>query len=247
MSINRILLTGASSDLAGALVERLVQWNPSPAVLAHYHASPDPVLRLQERFGGILEGIQADLSSPEDTNRLVENVRSRWGHPEGIVHFPALPLRLERFKAWDQERFLADLSIQVFSLGQILRAFLPEMAKSEKRCKVVFVLSSVVHGIPPKFMSMYTVAKYAQLGLMRAVAAEYAGTSVSLNALSPSMVETRFLSGIAGKAVELSASQMPHGRNLEPGDVAGALEFLLSPSSDGLHGVDMPLTDGSVI
>lgn len=247
MSIERILLTGASSDLAGALIERLVRWDPCPAVLAHHHSSPDRVLRLQELHGALIQGFQADLTISEDTERLIEAIRQRWGHPQGIVHFPALPLRLERFQKWDQKRFLTDLSVQVFSLGQILRAFLPEMARSGRRCKVVFLLSAVVHGIPPKFMSMYTVVKYAQLGLMRAVAAEYAGTRVSVNALSPSMVETRFLSGIAGKAVELSASQMPHGRNLEPGEVASALEFLLSPSSDGLHGVDMPLTDGSVI
>ena len=247
MSIERILLTGASSDLAGALIERLVRWDPRPEVLAHHNSSPDRIQRLQERHGAVIKEFQANLSIPEETERLVEAIRQRWGHPQGIVHFPALPFRLERFTKWDQKRFLTDLSIQVFSLGQILRAFLPDMAKSGRRCKVVFLLSAVVHGSPPKFMSMYTVVKYAQLGLMRSVAAEYAGTDVSVNALSPSMVETRFLSGIAGKAVELSASQMPHGKNLEPGEVASALEFLLSPSSDGLHGVDMPLTDGSVI
>jgi 3-oxoacyl-[acyl-carrier protein] reductase len=247
MSIERILLTGASSDLAGALIERLVRWAPCPEIMAHHHGSPDRIQRLQELHGALIQEFQADLTFSEETERLVETVRQRWGYPQGIVHFPALPLRLERFPRWDQKRFLADLSLQVFSLGQILRAFLPDMARSGQRCKVVFLLSSVVHGIPPKFMSMYTVAKYAQLGLMRAAAAEYAGTGVSVNALSPSMVETRFLSGIAGKAVELSAARMPHGRNLKPGEVADALEFLLSSGSDGLHGVDMPLTDGSVI
>jgi 3-oxoacyl-[acyl-carrier protein] reductase len=247
MNIERILLTGASSDLAGALIDRLVRWTPCPEIMAHHHASPDRIQRLQGQYGALIQELQADLTLSEETERLVETVRKRWHYPQGIVHFPALPLKLERFTKWDQKRFLADLSLQFFSLGQILRAFLPDMAGSGRRCKVVFLLSAVVHGIPPKFMSMYTVAKYAQLGLMRAVAAEYAGTDVSVNALSPSMVETRFLSDIAGKAVEMSAARMPRGRNLKPGEVADALEFLLSPGSDGLHGVDLPLTDGSVI
>ena len=246
MSIERILLTGASSDLAEALVERLVRTSPCPALFAHYHGSLNRVERLREKYGNTIECAQADLSKADDTNRLVETIRTRWGYPEGIVHFSALPLKLERFKKWDQDRFLLDLSIQVFSLAEILRVFLPDMAKSAQRCKVVFVLSSAVHGVPPKFMSMYTVAKYAQLGLMRAVAAEYVGTNVNINALSPSMVETRFLSEIARNAIELNASRMPHGRILAPDEVAAALEFLLSSSSDTLHGIDIPLTDGSL-
>lgn len=245
MSIERILLTGASSDLAGALIERLERWDPAPAILAHCHASPGRVRPLPD--GRPRDVIQADLAQAGAVDGLIEAVRERWGHPEGIVHFPALPLRLERFRAWNEERFLADLAVQVLALGRILRAFLPEMARSPRPCKVVFVLSSVVHGLPPKFMSMYTVAKYAQLGLMRAVAAEYAGTAVGVNALSPSMVETRFLAEIPGKAVELSAAGMPNKRNLDPAEVAGALEFLLSPASDGMHGVDLPLTGGSGI
>ena len=247
MSIERLLLTGGSSDLAGALIERLAEWAQPPAILAHYHASGERIQEWQERYGAMVEGVQTDLATTDGADRLIDTVRQRWDCPDGIVHFAALPLRLERFKAWDHDRFLADLNIQVLSLAQILKALLPGMTKCGRSCKVVFVLSSVVHGIPPKFMGEYTVAKFAQLGLMRAVAAEYAGTNISINALSPSMVETRFLAGIAGKAVEISAAQMPHGRNLQPATVAAALDFLLSSGSDGLHGIDLPLTDGSVI
>ena len=39
---------------------------------------------------------------------------------------------------------------------------------------------------------------------------------VCINAISPSMVETLFLSGINTEAVELTASKMPHGKNLLP-------------------------------
>jgi 3-oxoacyl-[acyl-carrier protein] reductase len=114
------------------------------------------------------------------------------------------------------------------------------------RARVLFVLSSVVHGVPPKFMSMYTVAKYAQLGLMRSLAAEYASTPVRINAISPSMVETRFLEDIADAAVQMSAAANPQGRNATTADLLGAVEFLLSPASDFVHGIDIPIAAGSV-
>ena len=80
------------------------------------------------------------------------------------------------------------------------------------RGRVLFVLSSVVCGVPPKYMTMYTTLKYTQLGLMRSLAAEYASTSVGINAISPSMVETQFLSEISEIAVQMSAAANPQGR-----------------------------------
>ena len=80
---------------------------------------------------------------------------------------------------------------------------------------------------------------------MRATAAEYAGTNLTINAISPSMIETRFLGDIAEVAVQMSAAANPHGRNATPQDILGAIEFLLSPASDYMTGVDLPLTAGS--
>jgi len=95
-------------------------------------------------------------------------------------------------------------------------------------------------------MSMYTTIKYTQLGLMRALAAEYAATPVRINAISPSMVETQFLQEIAEVAVQMSASANPQGRNATPSDLMGAFELLLSPASDYIHGIEIPIAAGSV-
>jgi 3-oxoacyl-[acyl-carrier protein] reductase len=102
----------------------------------------------------------------------------------------------------------------------------------------------VVHGVPPKFMAGYTVVKYAQLGLMRSLAAEYAATSVRINAISPSMVDTQFLNDLSELAVEMSASSNPLGRNAKTSDLLGPFELLLSTASDYIHGVVIPVTAG---
>jgi 3-oxoacyl-[acyl-carrier protein] reductase len=156
-----------------------------------------------------------------------------------------LRLTYERFTKFNWDRFEADMAIQVESAVILLQRFLPKMAKLP-RARVLFVLSSVVHGVPPKFMSMYTMIKYMQLGLMRSLAAEYASSTVRINAISPSMVETRFLQDIADVAVQMSAAANPQGRNATTADLLGAIEFLLSPASDFIHGIDIPIAAGSV-
>jgi 3-oxoacyl-[acyl-carrier protein] reductase len=214
-------------------------------VLAHSFASGNRLAPLQTEYGSRLQLFQADFSKRSSVESMAERIATDYGTPAEIVHLPALRLIYERFTKFDWDRFETDLAIQVESAVVLLQRFLPKMAKLP-RARVLFVLSSVVHGVPPKFMSMYTMIKYTQLGLMRALAAEYASTSVRINAISPGMVETRFLQDIADVAVQMSASANPQGRNATPDDLLGGIEFLLSPASDYIHGIDVPIAAGSV-
>jgi 3-oxoacyl-[acyl-carrier protein] reductase len=240
-----ILITGASSDIGRALVRRLLERADSPIVLAHSHRSAEKLVALKEEFGTGLSLIQADFSRASSVMAMAERIAEEYGTPASIVHLPALRLSYERFTKFQWDRFEEDMAIQVRSAVILLKTFLPKMAKLP-RARVLFVLSSVVHGVPPKYMSMYTTLKYTQLGLMRSLAAEYASTPVRINAISPSMVETQFLSEISDIAVQMSASANPQGRNATPQDLLGAMELLLSPASDYIHGVDLPIAAGGV-
>jgi 3-oxoacyl-[acyl-carrier protein] reductase len=245
MSTSTLLITGASSDLAAALLRRLSEEQSVSRVIAHFHQSRNRVEALRAVFPGEIFLAQADLSLPQDVDGFIEQIRSQPAVPDKIVHFAGLNLRLERFSQADVPRFQQDLAVQVTAIARILREFLPAMARLETRSRIVFVLSSVTLGTPPKFMPLYTVVKYAQLGLMRALAAEFAGTRISINAVSPSMVETRFLSEIPAKAIEMAAAQSPQHRNVATDEVAAAIQFLLSSRSDDMQGVNLPVTAGA--
>ncbi len=240
-----VLITGASSDIGIALVRALLSAENSPTVLAHSFRGGEKIRQLQQEFGDRIQPIEADFSDAASVKAMTEDILARYGAPHSIVHLPALRLAYERFTKFDWTRFESDMAVQVQSAVVMLQKFLPKMAKIEDS-RVVFVLSSVTHGMPPKFLSMYTVLKYAQLGLMRALAAEYAATSVRINGISPSMVETQFLQGIAEVAVQMSAAANPQGRNATPADLVGAIQFLLSPASGYITGTDLPIAAGSV-
>ncbi len=240
-----VLITGASSDLGQDLARSLLRASTEAHILAHSFQGGSRIDALASEFPGRVIALKADLTSRDDAAALARTILAEHGVPSAFVHLPALRLKLERFTKFDWDFFERDLNIQVGSAIAMLQVLMPKMVKLP-RGRVVFMLTSAVHGVPPKFSSGYTIAKYAELGLMRALAAEYATSPVRVNAVSPSMVETQFLSEMNELAVQGAASSNPLGRNATPADVTGAIQFLLSPAADYISGTVLPIAAGTV-
>ena len=122
---------------------------------------------------------------------------------------------------------------------------MPKLAK-EKRGVVVVMLSSCVLGVPPKALSHYTTVKYALLGLVKSLASEYADKRIRINAISPSMIETKFLSNIDERLIEIIASNNPLKRNASPTDIVPTVKLLLSDDASFMNGANLPITGGSI-
>ncbi len=239
-----VLITGASSDLGIALTRQLLEKDEKTTIIAHSYKGGVRIEALVAEFGVRVQSVKADFSDIPSVEAMSDKIVDSFGVPTQIVHLPALRLGYERLAKFNLERFRQDMSIQVEAAVILLKKLAPKMAKLPA-ARMVFVVSSVTRNLPPKFMSMYTVVKYAQLGLMRAVAAEYAATGLTVNAVSPSMIETQFIEEIGEVAVRLSAAANPKGRNAMPADVIGMIEFLLSPAAGYMTGVDVAITGGS--
>ena len=239
---NIVFITGASSDIGLELIKSFRQ---KCLILAHYNRSNAELLELSKIIKNELVTIQADLSIQEDIDDMLNNISSNYGIPNMIVHLASSPISNIRFKDLDWSQFEKEINISLKSAVIILNRFLPQLAK-EKRGKVVIMLSSNVLGVPPKTLTHYTTIKYALLGLMRALASEYGEKNITINAVSPSMIETKFLMNINEKVVEASAYNNPLKRNANVKDIIPAIIFLLSEDSNYLNGVNLPITGGSI-
>jgi 3-oxoacyl-[acyl-carrier protein] reductase len=234
------LITGASSDIGLALIRRLASAPNPPVILAHSHQSAD---RLADPT---VHNLTADFTNPASVESMADTILAEHGCPTQVVHLPGLKLVYERFTKFNWQHFEADLQVQVQAAVVLLKRLLPQMVKQpEANPRIVFVSSSVTRGVPPRYMSMYTIVKYAQLGLMRALASEYSQTALSVNAVCPGMVDTRFLDNIPDSVKEMSAAAIPRGRNATPDDVVDAIEFLLSPKASYITGIELPVTGGA--
>jgi len=239
---NIIFITGASSDIGIELIKNIQE---ECLIIAHYNSSDAKLLEIKNSIKkNTLVTLKADFSSEEDINRLLDEIESKYGVPNKIIHLAAPKFENIRFKSivWNDFQKLMDVSLK--SLVIILNRFLPKLAV-EQRGKVVCLLSSVTLNVPPKAVSHYTTVKYALLGFLKAIASEYGEKKITVNSISPSMIDTKFLSQINERIVEMVAQGHPLKRNAAVADIIPVILLLLSEDSAYINGVNIPVTGGS--
>jgi NAD(P)-dependent dehydrogenase (short-subunit alcohol dehydrogenase family) len=135
------------------------------------------------------------------------------------------------------------------------RAVLGGMVERNEGRIVTVASTAALVGIP--YTAAYTASKHAAVGLMRAVAAEVAGTGVTANAVCPTYVRTemtersiaRIVSATDRSEEEAEAALIassPLGRLLEPDEVAFAVAFLAAPEAEAINGQALVIDGGGI-
>jgi 3-oxoacyl-[acyl-carrier protein] reductase len=237
------LVVGASSEIGRALLRQL-PLAADESVLAHHHSGAEVLRALaSETPDRDVRLLAADLTTPAGAEALARQVLDTGTKVLRLVHLPAPKLHYTRFKDLSAEAFEREYTVQVRSITVLLQAVLPAMVAARKG-RVVFVLSSVVYGKPPAALCHYVVAKYALLGMLRALAAEYADRGITFNAVSPSMLRTPLVAELPEKLLEIAAERNPMKRLATPGEVAAAIVRFLSDDAGFTTGCNWPVTGG---
>ena len=119
----------------------------------------------------------------------------------------------------------------------------------------IVTVASVAGLAGSRYTSAYTASKHAAVGLMRATAAEVAGTGVTANAVCPGYVDTamtdRTVENIVARTdrtEEEARAEItkltPLGRLLDPEEVAAAVVYLASPEAAAINGQAIVLDGG---
>ena len=147
----------------------------------------------------------------------------------------------EQLSDADWDRVLdVDLTAQFLLAREIGRAMLARGSG-----KIIFTASllSFQGGVN---VAAYTAAKSGLAGLTRALANEWAGRGVNVNAIVPGYIATDNTEALRADRDRHDAilGRIPAGRWGTPTDLAGPTVFLASRASDYMHGALLPVDGG---
>lgn len=212
------------------------------AVSARQEPSGSAVEKAVTGFGRRCTCLQADFADPAAVGAVVEQIRDTaqvdilFNNAGVISRFPAVE--------YSDAEFARLIQINLSSAFTLAR----ELGKGmldRGWGKIVFTASLLSYqgGV---FVPAYTASKHGVAGLTQALANEWAGRGVNVNAIVPGYIATDNTQALR-EDPERSASileRIPAGRWGRPSDLGGAAVFLASHASDYVNGIALPVDGG---
>ena len=214
-----LLVTGGGRRLGAAIARHLGA--RGARVVVHYHGSRQASERLVGELPAGSVALGADLASPDGPADLLAACATAGAEPDGVVHGAATFLRrpLAATSAADWDAVFA-LNLRAFFL--LARDF--ARRRGERGGDLVAIADAAGLELWPNYLA-HSVSKAALIALVQGLAKALA-PRYRVNVVIPGPVLPP--DGASQAQVEAMAQRTLLGRLGEPGDVASAVEFMLT-------------------
>jgi acetoacetyl-CoA reductase len=240
------LVTGGIGGIGTAICARLVK--DGCTVIANHHPSESEIAEnwKKERAaeGLSIETIAADVSSFEDSARMVQEITERHGPIDILVNCAGIT-RDKTFKKMELAQWEAVIKVNLDSVFNVTRQVWDGML--ERGFGRIINISSV-NGQRGQFgQANYSAAKAGMHGFTMALAQEGAAKGVTVNTVSPGYVETAMTLAMDDAVRNSIISGIPMRRMGQPDEIAAAIAFLASDQSSYMTGANLPVNGGLFI
>ena len=180
------LVTGASRGLGLAAAARLLERGASVAVNVRDQARAEATVR--ELGAGSAFAVGGDLEREGVAASLVQRTLDRFGRLDILVNNAALPFTT-RFEQITPEEWRRAVEINLTVPFLLTQAAVPAM-KAQHYGRIVNISSTAGRMVSTLGGAHYTATKTGLLGLTRASAKELGKYGITVNAVTPGMIDT---------------------------------------------------------
>ena len=233
-------VTGASRGIGRAIARQLASEGAHVVACAradHAQTVADEIAST----GGTAVAQSLDVTDPASVLAAVNATLARLGRIDIVVNNAGIvrDQLLLRMKSEDWDVVLATNLTSAFRCTQ---AVLRPMMK--QRYGRIVNICSVVGQSGNAGQANYAASKAGLVGFTKSLAREVASRGITVNAVSPGMIETDMTAALDGGVREALAKQIPAGRFGAPDDVAAAVCFLASNEAAYITGQVLGVNGG---
>lgn len=238
------VVTGSARNIGKSIAFRLAQ--EGAAVVVNGRSKPeqvDAVVREITEAGGRAVGCMADITREADANRLIDCAVENFGGLDILVNNAALrqeaDLATTTLEEW--QRVLAVILDGAFLCT---KAAVPHLIKS--KAGAIVQIGGMTGSTGAKSRVHVVTAKAGLMGMTKALAWDLAEHDVTVNLVSPGMIDTvRDLSTAPAKPKHHAIHSPLLGRRGTAEDVAGLVQWLCGPDGRFITGQTIHANGGA--
>ena len=235
------LVTGASRGIGAGIARTLAE---AGATVVGTATSQDGAAAISDALGGTGRGIVLDVSRSDSVDETLKDIQGSEGSPTIVVNNAGITrdnllLRMKP-EEWDEV-----ISTNLSGIFRISKAVLRGMMKA-KGGRIINI-ASVIGVMGNAGQANYGAAKAGIIGFSKSLAREVGSRNITVNVVAPGFIDTDMTAALSEEHRATMLAQVPLGRLGEARDIAEAVLFLASPSSNYITGETLHVNGGMLM
>jgi 3-oxoacyl-[acyl-carrier protein] reductase len=217
-----VIVTGAAKGIGQAVAVAFAKQGAN-VVVNYRSTTPDETVKLVEAEGVKCLAVQADVSSFEESEKLIEAAKESFGSVDVVVSNAGIT-RDTLLMRMSEEDFDAVINTNLKGCFNMVKHASKVMLK--QKSGAIINMSSVIGLIGNAGQANYAAAKAGVIGITKSAAKELAARGITCNAIAPGFIETDMTAVLSDKVKEGILANIPLKRMGKPEEIAEAAVFL---------------------
>lgn len=242
------IVTGGAGDIGEAAAKALVSEGARVVLIDRDEVSLEYVRK--KFIGDKVTTVVADIRKAGEVRAFVDHTMKTYGRIDVFFNNAGIIGQIDQIQNYSEEAFDEVIAVNLKGVWLCCKYALPRMGPGGS-----MVISSSVSGLRgARNLSGYVASKHGVVGIMKAMAIEFAHKRIRVNSVHPGPVEGKIMHFIeqqfspedVGKARLEREQRIPFGRYVTPEEVAKLVLWLLSDESSFITGTTQ-IIDGGLL
>lgn len=238
--MRNVVITGGSRGIGAAMAKAFCE--NGDRVFIIYEKNETAAKNVAESCGAI--PLKADISSKTAVLAVADEIHEKYGKVDVVINNAGIA-QIKLFSDVTEDDLERMFGVNIYGAFYVTQGFLSDMIN--KKSGKIINISSMWGEVGASCEVHYSASKAALIGFTKALAKELAPSGITVNCITPGVIDTEMNSELDAQAKEELINEIPLMRMGKAEEVANLALFLASSQADYITGQVIGVSGGMII